>query len=197
MTVEETENARGKPDGALAGLLKRAQSLGGGAAPVHLWDPADCGPIPMQIAADGTWHYNGSPIRREPMVRLFASILRREPDGRFVLVTPVEKVTIEVADAPFQAVEMALETAGGNKVLVVRTNVGDVVRVGPDHPLRFGREAATDGLVPYVRVRGELEARFTRALTMELADHFEESAGGEIGIASDGAFFVAGRERAA
>lgn len=176
--------------GALSGLLTRAAALGGRAAPVHLWNPADCGPIPMRISADGTWHYNGTPIGREKMVRLFASILRREPDGHFVLVTPVEKVTIEVEDAPFQAVEMAHELdPAGDDVLVFRSNMGDVVRAGPDHPLRFRVEAANNGLVPYVRVRGELDARLTRAVALELSDCLVEQ-DRVLGVRSGGVFFA-------
>lgn len=195
--MEDTEAAWSKPRGALGGLLARAEALGGGGAPVHLWNPADCGPIPMQIAADGTWHYNGSPIRRERMVRLFASILRKEADGRFVLVTPVEKMTIEVEDAPFQAVEMALEEAHGKPSLVFRTNVGDVVRAGPDHPMRFRIEVATGGLVPYVTVRGGLEARLTRAVAMDLAERIEEADDGRLGVWSGGEFFSVGGGQAA
>ena len=143
----------------------------------------------MRIVADGAWHYHGTPIRRDRMVRLFASILRREPDGRFVLVTPVEKVTIAVDDAPFQAVEMVREGEGGDATLVLRTNVGDVVRAGPEHPLRFRIEAENDGLIPYVTVRGGLEARFTRALAMELGAEIAQKDGG-CGVFSGGAFFA-------
>ncbi|MEM8664610.1 MAG: DUF1285 domain-containing protein [Pseudomonadota bacterium] len=180
--------------GPLGGLMTRAAALGGGAAPVHLWHPRDCGPIPLRITADGTWHYNGTPIARERMVRLFASILRREPDGRFVLVTPVEMVGIEVEDAPFAAVEMAVEAGtGGNDVLVLRTNVGDVVRVGADHPLRLTIEPRRQGLVPYVTVRGGLEARLTRAVAAELAERLVEVEG-RWGVTSDGVFFAAPAE---
>lgn len=184
-----------EPGGALSGLLTRAAALGGGAAPVHLWHPKDCGPIPMRIAADGTWHYGGTPIGRERMVRLFASILRREEDGRFVLVTPVEKVGIKVDDAPFQAVEMAVEGDAGCETLVLRTNVGDVVRAGADHPLRFNVEPRRQGLVPYVTVRGGLEARFTRALAIELAERLVERHG-SWGVESGGVFFPAPDEDA-
>ena len=186
----ETGNSLGRTDERLGALMARAATLGGGgAAPVHLWNPPDCGAIPMRIAADGSWHYHGTPIRRERMVRLFASVLRREPDGAFVLVTPVEKVSIEVEDAPFQAVEMVREGEGEDATLVIRTNVGDVVRAGPDHPLRFRIEAENDGLVPYVRVRGGLEARLTRALAMELGEEIAQK-DGRYGVFSGGAFFA-------
>lgn len=178
-------------EGSLAALFARAVESGGGAAPVDRWDPPDCGPIPMRIAADGTWHYAGSPIVREAMVRLFARILRREADGRIVLVTPVEKVTIEVEDVPFLAVEMAVEGDGEGRTLLFRTNVGDVVRAGPDHPLRFAEEPATGGFLPYVTVRGGLEARLTRSVAVELADLVEDGVGGPF-IRSAGHVFVIG-----
>ena len=175
--------------GRLSGLMTRAEALGGGAAPVHLWHPEDCGPIPMHILADGTWLYNGTPIGRERMVRLFASILRREPDGRFVLVTPVEMVTIEVDDVPFQAVEMAQEEGAEGRTLVFRTNTGDVVRAGADHPLRFAVAPENDGLVPYVLVRGGLEARLTRPTALELAELIVPE-GDAMGVWTGGRFFA-------
>ena len=108
----------------------------------------------MEIRADGTWFYLGTPIGRMPLVQLFSTVLRRDADGRTYLVTPVEKVGIRVVDAPFVAVEMNSSGTGANQVLTFRTNVGDVVEVGPDHPLRFVDESATGGLKPYVLVRG-------------------------------------------
>lgn len=175
---------------ALSALIARAKDLGGGAAPVERWDPPDCGPIPMRIDAGGTWHYAGSPIRREALTFLFARILRREPDGHFVLVTPHEKVTIEVEDAPFIAPEFAVENPGEGQTIVARTNVGDVVRAGADHPLRFAIEKGTGGMVPYVHVRGGLEARFTRAAAFDLADVIVESQE-SAGVWSGGTFFEA------
>ncbi len=141
--------------------------------PVELWDPPHCGDIGMAIRADGVWTYQGSPIGRIAMVKLFARILRKDADGRSFLVTPVEKVDVAVADAPFLAVEMQVEALADDDVsdgqtIVLRTNVDDLVRVGPDHPLRFVREAATDGVKPYVLVRGRLEALVTRAVMYDL-----------------------------
>src|SRR5918999_5224642 len=101
--------------------------------PVERWNPPYCGEIDMRIAADGTWFYRGTPIEREALVRLFASILRREPDGRHVLVTPVEKVGIAVEDAPFLAVEMSAAGEGATRQLTFRTNVGDIFAAGPEH----------------------------------------------------------------
>ena len=153
------------------------------------WNPPYCGEIGMKIAADGTWFYRGSPIGREALVRLFASILRREPDGRHVLVTPVERVGIEVEDAPFLGVEMVAEGEGAERRLSIRTNVGDIVAAGPEHPLRFETEAETGGLKPYVRVRGGLDALLTRSLTLDLVAIADER-DGAAGIWSGGAFFA-------
>lgn len=172
---------------ALAALVARAGTPAP-RRPVERWDPAFCGAIDMRIAADGTWFYCGSPIGREALVRLFASILRREPDGRHVLVTPAEKVAITVEDAPFLAVEMAAEGAGRAQRLSFRTNVGDVVAAGPAHPLRFSAEAGSGGLKPYLTVRGGLEALLTRAVVFDLIERAEEFDGGA-GLWSGGAFF--------
>jgi hypothetical protein len=158
---------------------------GRGAAPVERWNPAYCGEIDMRIDADGTWFYMGTPIGRPALVKLFASVLRKDPE-RFVLVTPVERVGIAVADAPFAAVEMAVAGEGEARTIAFRTNVDDLVEIGPDHPLRF--EAADDGGVkPYLLVRGGLWARVTRALTYDLVDLGEER-DGVFGVAAAGAF---------
>ena len=115
----------------------------------------------MRIAADGTWHYMGTPINRPALVKLFSTVLRKDPE-RHVLVTPVERVGIDVEDAPFLAVEMAVDGEGEGRQIAFRTNVDDLVQVGPEHPLRFEQDAK-GGVKPYVRVRGELWARVTRA----------------------------------
>jgi len=160
------------PETALRGLAGVAEARKRGPAPVHLWNPAFCGDIDMRIAADGTWFYNNSPIGRAPLAQLFASILRKDGD-QYVLVTPVEKVGIRVDDAPFVAVEMSvgetpLPPAGeGERILTFRTNVEDFVTVDADHPLRFER-GASEGLKPYVRVRGDLWALVKRALFYDL-----------------------------
>jgi uncharacterized protein len=159
--------------------------------PVHLWNPPFCGDIGMKIARDGTWFYQGSPIGRLPMVKLFASILRKDPD-RHVLVTPVEMVSVEVEDAPFLAVEMRREEGAAGAELVFRTNLDDETRVGPQRPLRFERSAA-DGIKPYVLVRGDLWALATRPLFLDLVELGEiRNINGErmFGVASGGAFFA-------
>ena len=133
--------------------------------PVDKWNPAHCGDSAMRIARDGTWHHEGSPIGRPEMVRLFSTILRREGDGSFVLVTPVEKLGIEVEDAPFVAVELRSEGEGENRTLAFRLNTGDVVIAGPEHRLRF--EA---GPHPYLEVRPGLDALIARPVYYELAE---------------------------
>ena len=135
-------------------------------APAPSWNPPDCGDIDMRIAADGTWFYCGSPIGRAPLAQLFASIMRKEGD-RYVLVTPVEKVGIRVDDAPFLAVEMRVGDETNEPQLTFRTNVEDLVTVDGEHPLRFER-GASEGLKPYVRVRGDLWALVKRALFYDL-----------------------------
>jgi hypothetical protein len=177
--------------GMPAGLAALAAEAGQTARPrpVDRWDPPDCGAIDMRIAADGVWHYRGSPIGRDALTRLFASILRREPDGRHVLVTPVEKVAITVDDAPFLAVEMHADGEGAARRIAFRTSVGDVVETGPGHPLRFAVEPGTGGLKPYVLVRGGLEALVARAVQHDLvALAVEED--GRTGIHAGGVFFA-------
>lgn len=151
----------------LDGIAARVKSAAGG-APVHLWNPPYCGDLDIRIAADGTWYYMKSPIGRLPLVKLFSSVLKRE-EGRFFLVTPVEKIGITVDDAPFTAVEMRVEGEGRSRQIAFRTQVEQWVDVGPDHPLRFEKEAGTDGVKPYVHVRRDLWARVSRALFHDLA----------------------------
>lgn len=169
MTSEPTPPAGAPPAAARTGLSALMAAAGTGSLPpVDKWDPPHCGDIGMEIRSDGTWFYQGSPIGRIAMVKLFSRILRGEPDGRFVLVTPVEKVDIRVADAPFLAVELEAIGTGRDQRLVFRTNVDDVVECDAAHPLTCRRGAA-DGLKPYVRVRGRLDALLTRAVMYELA----------------------------
>lgn len=158
-----------------------------GLPPVERWNPAFCGDIDMRIAADGSWHYMGSPIRREKLVRLFSTVLRRDEDG-YRLVTPVEKLGIAVDDLPFVAVEMAVDGEGEAASLSFRTNVGDVVTAGPDHALRF--DDADGAFKPAVHVRGGLWARLTRALALDLADRGAVR-GEKFGVMSGGVFFPA------
>lgn len=139
-----------------------------GLPPVHLWNPPFCGDIDMRIASDGLWYYMNSPIGRLPLVKLFASILRYDADGKYYLITPVEKCGIRVDDAPFVAVRMRIEGENRTQVVFFETNVEDEVAVGPEHPLRVADEAITGGLKPYVLVRANLEALVVRALFYDL-----------------------------
>lgn len=164
-----------------------------GPPPVHLWNPPYCGDIGMRIAGDGTWFYAGSPIGRKPLVKLFASVLRKDEDGRTYLVTPAEKVLVTVEDAPFLAVEMTVTGIGAAQSLALRTNVDDTVTVGPAHPLRFGADPRTGGPKPYVTVRGRLEALFTRPLYYDLValariEHIEGAE--QFGVWSGGVFYA-------
>ncbi len=162
-----------------------ASAAGRGPSPVHRWNPASCGEIDIRIARDGTWFYQGSPIGRPALVRLFSSVLRRDPDGHW-LVTPVEKLRIVVEDAPFVAV--GVEQAEG--MLRFATNVGDVVEAGPDHPIRV--ETGEGGAPrPYLRVRGELDALIARPVFYELVSLGEDRAG-RLGVRSGGAWFDLG-----
>ena len=175
---------------AIMGEARRAGVKG--PPPVHLWNPPFCGDLDMRIAADGTWYYLETPIGRPALVRLFASVIKREAD-RYFLVTPVEKCGITVDDAPFLAVEMRVEDAGPHRVLQFRTNVDDWVACGPGHALRFEPEAETGGLKPYIHVRRDLWAKVTRALFYDLVELGEErEIGGRrmFGVASGGEFYV-------
>ncbi len=145
----------------------------------------------MRIAADGTWFYLRTPIGRPALVKLFASVLKREGD-KYFLVTPVEKCGIRVDDAPFLAVELKTQGMGAGRVLHFRTNVDDWVACGPDNPLRFEPETGTGGLKPYLHVRRNLWAKVTRPLffdLVELGEEREMDGRAMFGVASMGAFF--------
>src|SRR4051812_26638103 len=175
----------------------RNAAAGKGLPPVHLWNPPFCGDLDMRIASDGTWFYQGTPIGRPALVRLFSTILKRE-GGKHFLVTPVEKVGIRVDDAPFLAVEMLTQDEARGRLLRFRTNVDDWVDCDAAHRLRF--EAAADGgLTPYLHVRADLWAKVTRALYYDLVDMGEErvvDGCAMFGVASAGEFFaMAGAEQ--
>jgi hypothetical protein len=177
---------------SLAGRIGR-----GRLPPVEKWNPPYCGDLDMRIASDGTWFYLGTPIGRPALVKLFASVLKREGEKHF-LVTPVEKVGIRVDDAPFLAVEMEVESRGPEQSLVFRTNVDDVVRCDMEHPLRFEPEAGTGGIKPYLHVRRELWAKVTRALFFDLValgEVREQGLERMFGVRSAGEFFPIAPER--
>src|SRR5438132_5526359 len=175
---------------AIVGAAKSAGQKG--PPPLHLWNPPFCGDLDMRIAADGTWFYLKTPIGRPALVKLFASVLKREAD-KYFLVTPVEKCGIVVDDAPCLAVELREEADALGRTLHFRTNVDDWVACGPGHALRFEPEPESGGLKPYLHVRRDLWAKVTRALFYDLVELGEErDVEGErmFGVASSGEFFA-------
>lgn len=161
-------------------------------APVHLWNPELSGEMDMQIARDGTWYHEGDPIERKALAQLFSSILRLDDDGRYYLVTPVERWAIQVADAPFVATRLQVEGEGQKQRLIFTTNLEDDVTVDAEHPIRVEVDNETQEPSPYVLVRGNLEALISRNLFYELADRaVEHSVGGKkrLGVWSNGEFF--------
>jgi hypothetical protein len=156
--------------------------------------PVDLGDLDMRIARDGTWFYRGSPINRPALVKLFASVLRRDAEGGYWLVTPAERGRIEVEDAPFLAVALTAEGAGSSQRLIFRTNVDEFVTAGREHPLRI-ETAASGEPAPYIVVRDGLEARLTRPVFYELVElGTDEQVGGtrQFGVWSGGKFFQIG-----
>ncbi len=184
--------AEGRIQPSAEGVLASAQAATKkGPPPVHLWNPPFCGDLDMRIARDGTWFYLGTPIGRPGMVKLFSSILKLE-GGRYFLVTPVEKVGITVDDAPFVAVDFEVSGAGQDQVVTFTTHVGDTAVVGPDHPLRVVRDAATGEPSPYVMIRAGLEALIDRKSfyrLVEICAHAPHQGVSWFGLWSAGAFF--------
>lgn len=180
-----------------ADLLAQIPMLGKkGLPPVHLWNPPCCGDIDMRIARDGSWFYLGTPIGRKPMVKLFSSIIRRDGDAYF-LVTPVEKVGIQVDDAPFVAVSLQVEGEGEAQMLRFTSNVEDEVLAGSAHPLRFVLDPNTQQPSPYVLMRSNLEALILRSVfyqLVELAQPCEVDGQTWLGVWSSGVFFPIARQ---
>jgi uncharacterized protein len=185
MTVTQTE---------LDGFLAKLRGLAGEPGrlpPVERWEPAYCGEAGLEIRGDGSWWHEGARMTREPLVRLFASVLRKDEDGRHYLVTPAEKIRIEVADAPFLAVRVDRTGQGKDQQIAATTNFGDVALIDADHPLRV-TFTSDDQPRPYVRVRGQLDARLTRAAFFELASWAEGDDAGGYGVWSGGSFWPLG-----
>jgi hypothetical protein len=182
--------------GRLEGVAEAAkQAPGRGLPPVHLWNPAHSGEIDIVIRRDGSWWHEGARIDRERLVRLFSTVLRKDPDGVW-LVTPVEKMKIAVEDAPFVAVRVERTSgADGRPALRFLTNVGDEVEAGPENPIRV-ETAATGEPRPYVHVRRGLEALIARPVFYELVE-MAEPRDGALGVESGGAWFELGRADAA
>ena len=184
LSLEETLKAI-LPDGKLSGKLP----------PVDSWNPQNCGDIDMAIRADGSWWHEGGRMNRERMVKMFSRILRKDEDGKTYLVTPYEKVVVDVEDAPFIAVRVdRAGEAGPQQALAFLTNVGDVAVAGPDNPIRVETDADTGEPAPYVLVRGRLEAKIARPAFYELVDMAEADPKDEsvLGVWSQGVFFPIG-----
>lgn len=159
---------------SLEALVERAGKPGKSLPPVEKWEPESRGELDIVIKGDGAWFYMGTPIRRMPLVKLFSTVLRKDPDGTTYLVTPVEKIAITVEDAHFVAVEANVHHRDEEQIITFRTNVGDVVEAGPDHPLRFEIADNNQGVKPYILVRGRLEALMARPVMLEVISHGEE-----------------------
>jgi len=171
--------------------LQREAASGRALPPVEKWNPSHCGDIDIRIARDGTWFHQGTPIGRKELVRLFSTILRKDADD-YVLVTPAEKMRIQVEDAPFLAVLMEVSGKGREQSLSFTTNVGDVTVAGPDNPIRVETDPTTYEPAPYVHVRAGLEAKIARAVFYQLADLAVRD-GDVLGVWSGGLFFAIGR----
>lgn len=180
-------------DGFSIGLADLQRELAAGRAlpPVERWNPAHCGDIDIRIARDGTWYHQGTPFGRRELVRLFSTILRKDPDG-YHLVTPAEKLRITVDDAPFVAVFVRREGEGRTQRLVFTTNVGDETVAGADNPIRVASDAKTGAPAPYVHVRRGLEALIARSVFYELAELAEPGPDGLLGVWSEGVYFPLG-----
>lgn len=175
----------------LARAVAKAAKEGKGPPPVHLWNPPYCGDLDIRIGRDGMWWYLGTPIGRVELVKLFASVLKLE-DGKYYLVTPVEKIGITVDDAPFVAVDFEVAGGGPDQTITFETNVGDRTVAGPDNPIRVERDPETGEPSPYVHIRRGLEALIDRKSYYRLVDIcVNEEVNGErwFGLHSGGQFF--------
>ncbi len=184
-----TQNSVTPSADSLAASVRAAAKKG--PPPVHKWNPPFCGDLDMRIARDGTWFYLGTPIGRRGLVKLFSSILKKE-DGKYFLVTPVEKVGITVDDAPFVATDFEVEGAGQEQVLTFTTHVDDMAVAGPDHPIRVERDSETGEPSPYILVRADLEALIDRKSfyrLVELGETSEVDGTEWFGLWSSGVFF--------
>lgn len=181
-----TEKVQPDPFAMVANIKNR------GPAPVHLWNPPYCGEIDMEIRRDGSWYHDGRPIRRPAMVRLFASILKREDDGRIYLVTPVEKVGIRVEDCPFVIVDMDVEGEGREQNISFLTNTGERFTLDDEHRLAITPDPETEEPHPVVPVRGGLDGLISRAVFYRLVDlavEHDDEGTPRLGVWSAGIFF--------
>ncbi len=198
--VRASDQQKGLPETAAAAPLDAVEIArhlkGGKLPPVHLWHPARQGVSEMRICRDGTWLHQGRPINRPAMVRLFSTVLRHDDDGIHYLVTPAEMLSISIDDAPFVAVEMTVHGANREQILVFRTNVGDEVMAGPEHPIHVVFDSETGEPSPYVLVRDRLEALIARSVfydLIELAVEVDIAGERQFGLWSAGVFFPIAR----
>lgn len=191
--MSEPATAENRPKGGLEAVTAAAkQAPGRGLPPVHLWNPPHCGEIDIVIRADGVWMHEGSPIGRRELVRLFSTVLRLDPDGHH-LVTPVEKLRIQVEDLPFRAVAVESGERDGEPVLTFTTDVGDVVEAGPDHLVVVETDAATGEPRPRLHVRRGLDARIARSVFYELVEA-ARVVDGRLSVRSNGVEFPLGEK---
>ncbi|WP_298912123.1 DUF1285 domain-containing protein [uncultured Algimonas sp.] len=195
MTTENTLNG-GKSDDksqgfSLQDLMDALADTSDGQRPVDRWDPDYCGEMDLVIKADGSWWHEGSRITRKGLVELFASVLRKDEDGRTYLVTPVEKLGVRVERAPFIAIRVDATGEGEAQRLFFTTNLDETVEAGPDHPIRVETDAETMEPDPFVLVRGRLEAAINRPVFYELVELAVEN-DGVLGVWAGGAFFPLG-----
>jgi len=184
-----------KTDLASLIAMARAQGAGENALPVEKWNPEYCGEMDMVIRRDGSWWHEGSRITRAPLIKLFSSILRKDEDGHHYLVTPVEKIQIEVECAAFQAIRVDVEGEGIDQRLFFTTNMDEIVEVGPQRPLRVLTDKETLEPTPLIGVRGRLEAMLIRPVFYELVEHaveVETPDGIQLGVYGGGEFFPLG-----
>ncbi len=194
MSMENTLNGS-KSQFSLEDLMKALQETEDGQRPVEKWDPKYCGEMDMIIKSDGSWWHDGSRITRKGLVSLFASILRKDEDERTYLVTPVEKIGIQVERGHFLATRVDIEGEGEFQRVFFTTNLDEVIEVGPEHPLRVETDLKTMEPSPYVTVRGRLDAALARSVFYEIVEQAAErrtDKGKQLGLYASGVFFPLG-----
>ncbi len=190
MSNENTLNGS-KSQFSLQDLMKALEDTQDGQRPVENWNPENCGEMDMVIKADGSWWHEGTRITRQPLVELFASILRKDEDRITYLVTPIEKIEITVERAHFIATRVDIEGKGNQQRVFFQTNMNETVEAGPEHPIRVETDPDTMEPSPFVTVRGRLEAALARPVFYELVDYATEI-DGQLGIYAGGSFFPLG-----
>ncbi len=180
---------------SLSELIKAIKGQNGKIPPVENWEPEYCGQMDMVIKKDGSWWHEGSPIARPALIKLFSTVLRKDHDGQTYLVTPAEKIQIQVECAPFLAVGLAIKGRGPTQRLFLTTNVGEIVEVGENHPLWVKTDKKTGEPTPLLRVRGRLDALITRSVFYELVEMAQEiitKNGPQLGVYANETFYPLG-----